>query len=454
MKIIVAGCGKVGDVLIKSLTDENHDVVVIDSNRFVLEQAAEFYDVMCVCGNCADYDTLKNADVKSADMFIAVTGSDELNMLGCFIAKKLGVKHTIARIRNPEYNANNEGFHFLKNQLDLSLAVNPELYAARELFNILKLPGAANIETFAGGKFEMIELILKENSVLDGMSLMEIRKKYSENFLVCVVRRGESVYIPDGNFVLNSGDKIGVTASPIQIERLLKKLSILRKQARNVMVLGGSTTAYYLSKLLIGSGNNVKIVDKNPQRCKELSEDIPEATVICGDGADREVLLEEGITSMDAFVALTGMDEENILISSFASSLNVPKIISKVNRSELGFIAEKLGLDCIVSPKMIITDIIVRYARALQNTEGSKMETLYKIMDGKAEAMEFIVEDSFKRSNIALKDIKMVKNSIIAGIIRGRKQIIPAGNDVILPGDRVVVIVAGKRYDDLADIIL
>ncbi len=454
MKIIVAGCGKVGDTLVNSLTDENHDVVVIDKSTDVLQQMTNQYDIMCVCGNCADYDTLKNADIKSANMFIAVTGSDELNMLSCFIAKRLGVEHTIARIRNPEYNDNSEGFNFLKQQLDLSIAVNPEQLAAGELFNILKLPSAVNIETFARRKFEMVELILKNDTLLDGMSLMEIRKRFSENFLVCVVRRGDKIYIPDGNFVLKSGDKIGLTASPNEIQRLLKKLSILQKQARNVMILGGSTTAYYLAKLLISSGNNVKIIDKDAKRCKELSSLLPDATVIFGDGAAQEILLEEGLDSMDAFVSLTGIDEENILISSFASSSNVPKVITKVNRMELIGIAEKLGLDCIVSPKTIITDIIVRYARALQSTTGSKMETLYKIMDGKAEAIEFIVEETFSRSNIPLKDLKMEKNSIISGIIRGRKLIIPSGNDVILPGDRVVVIVAGQHFDDLSDIIL
>lgn len=453
MKIIIAGCGKIGDILIKNLTAEGHDVVVIDRSQKVLQQITNLYDVMCVSGNCADYNTLINADVKHADIFIGVTGLDELNMLSCFIARKLGAKHTIARIRNHEYNDSNEGFNFLKQQLDISLVINPELLAARELFTILKFPSAVNIETFARRKFEMVELILKNDTVLDGMSLIEVRKKFSENFLVCAVRRDDKVYIPDGNFVLKAGDKIGLTASPTEIQRLLKKLSILKKQAKNVMILGGSRTAYYLSKLLLQSGNSVKIIEKDKTRCEELSVLLPDATIILGDGASQEILFEEGLLSMDAFVALTDIDEENILLSSFASLQNVPKVISKVNRNELATMSEKFGLDCIVSPKDLISSVCVRYARALQNTKGSKMETLYKIMDGKAEAVEFTVEDSFKNVNIPLRDLSTKKDTIIAGIIRGRKPIIPSGDDVIMPGDRVVVIVAGKNMDDLSDII-
>jgi len=453
MKIIIAGCGKVGDILIKNLTEEGHDVVAIDNDSVVLQDVINMYDVMCVCGNAADYDTLNDADIKSAQMFIAVTSSDELNMLSCLIAKRMGVEHTIARIRNPEYNDNGEGFAFLKQQLDISLAVNPELLAAQELLTVLKFPSAVNIETFARRKFEMVEIILKPDSVLDGMSLMDVRKKFVEKFLVCVVRRGENVIIPDGNFVLRAGDKVGLTAAPNEVQKLLKKLAILKKQARNVMILGASRTAYYLAKLLIASGNTVKIIDKEKAKCDELSRLLPEATIILGDGARQDVLNEEGLTSSDAFVALTGIDEENILISFYASSQNVPKVITKVNRPELASMAEKLGLDTIVSPKKITSDVIVRYARALQNSVGSKMETLYKIMDSKAEALEFIVEDGFKWVNIPLRELKTKKNTIIAGILRGKKAIIPSGDDTILSGDRVIVIATSRQIETLSDIV-
>jgi len=453
VKIIIAGCGKVGDILIENLTDEGHDVVAIDNNSDVLQDIINMYDVMCVCGNAADIDTLNDAGIKSAQMFIAVTSSDELNMLSCLIAKRMGVEHTIARIRNPEYNDKGEGFSFIKQQLELSLTINPELLAAQEILTVLKFPSAVNIETFARRKFEMIEIIIKQDTVLDGMSLIDVRKKFTENFLVCVVRRGENVIIPDGNFVLQAGDKIGLTAEPNEIQKLLKKLSILQKQARNVMILGASRTAYYLAKLLLASGNSVKIIDKEKAKCEMISKLLPDATVIFGDGAKQDILNEEGITSLDAFVALTGIDEENILISCYASSQNVSKVISKVNRPELGAMAEKLGLDTIVSPKKITADVIVRYARALQNSVGSKMETLYKIMDGKAEALEFIVEDGFKWENIPLRDLNTKKNVIIAGILRGKRAIIPSGDDVIISGDRVIIIATSKQIETLSDII-
>ncbi|MBR3300024.1 MAG: Trk system potassium transporter TrkA [Clostridia bacterium] len=453
MKIIIAGCGKVGDIIIKSLTAEGHEVTVIDSDNAVLQTVSNTYDVICIHGNCTDYDSLQEANVKNADMFVAVTGSDELNMLSCFIAKHLGTNHTIARIRNPEYNDNSQGSAFIKQQLDLSLVINPEMMAAQELFNILKLPSAVNIETFAKRKFEMIELMVKPDTLLDGIALSDLRKKMTEKFLICVVMRGDNVYIPDGNFVIKAGDRIGMTAEPVQIQKLLKKLSILQKQARKIMIIGASRVSYYLAKSLVASGNTVKIVEIDRKRCEEISRLLPGADIINGDGAEQDILLEEGINDMDAFVALTGMDEENILLSFYAYSLNLPKVITKVNRSELAKMADRLGLDSIVSPKKITADIIVRYARALQNSEGSKMETLYKIMSGKAEALEFIVEDSFNYVNIPLKDLDTKDNVIIAGIIRGRKSIIPTGDDFIAPDDRVIVISAGHIIEDLSDII-
>lgn len=452
MKIVVEGCGKIGTTILQSLLKEGHDLVAIDNNPAVVEEITNIYDAIGVCGNGADSDTLSEAGIEKADIFVAVTDSDELNMLSCFIAKRMGAKHTVARIRNPEYN--DQSLSFMRQQLDLTMSINPELLAAQELFHILKLPAATKIETFSRRNFEMIELHLKPDSPLDGVRLMDLRKKYKANFLICVVQRGEDVYIPDGNFELRSGDKIGLTATPAEIHRLLKMMGTLQKQARNVMILGASRTAYYLGKMLTSAGNAVKVVEKDLKRCTEFCEALPEAVVIQGDGALQELLYEEGIRSADAFVALTGMDEENILISFYAMSQNVPKVISKVNRDELTLMAEKLGLDCIVSPQRIIADVLVRYARALQNSVGSKVETLYNLMDGKAEALEFTVSAEFPAQNIPLKDMKLKPNILIGGIIRGRKPLIPTGNDVILAGDQVVVIARGHRLSDLSDIIL
>ena len=450
MKIIIVGCGKVGTSMLASLVDEGHDVVAIDNDASAITELTNVYDAMCVCGNGADSDTLKEAGAQDADLFAAVTKSDELNMLACFLAKKMGAKNTIARIRNPEYN--DKSLSFMRQHLELSVSINPELLAARELFNRLRMPGAVNIETFSGRSLEMIELLLKENSPLTGLSLSELRHKYKANFLICIVRRGEEVYIPDGNFVLQVGDHIAMTAAPSQGQKLFRMLGLMKKQSRNVMILGASRTSFYLARMLINMGASVTVIDKDHQRCKNFSETLPGAVVIEGDGAAQEVLLEEGLCSMDAFVALTGMDEENILISIFAASQNVHQVISKINRPELSSLAKRLGLDSIISPRKIISNYLCRYARALENSMGSEMETLYKLMDEKAEALEFIVRGGFKWLDIPLKDLSLKSNTLIAGIIRGRKTIIPSGDDRILPGDHVIVIAKGQRVSTLTDI--
>ncbi|MBE6738324.1 MAG: Trk system potassium transporter TrkA [Ruminococcaceae bacterium] len=451
MKIVIVGCGKIGKSLIASLVTEGHEVVVIDKKQEKVADAINIYDVIGVCGIGTDSVTLTEAGVDKADIFIAVTGSDELNMLSCYIAKTLGAENTVARIRDRAYNENSLGF--LQQKLNLSMSINPERFAAEDIYNVLKVPGAAHIETFSTRNFEIIELLLKEDSTLHNVKVMDLRKQYKANFLICAVQRGEEVFIPDGNFVLQSGDKIALTAPPTEILKLLRSLKITRKQARNVMILGGSRTAYYLAKMLLNSGNSVTIIDKDPVRCRELDEALPGATIIHGDGAQQEVLLEEGLKNMDAFISLTGMDEENILISYYAASQNVPKVITKVNRSEFVAVAGRMGLDTLVSPRRTITDVIVRYARALQNTVGNNVEKLYKIMDGNAEALMFNVNSDFEYIDIPLKNISFKKNLLIAGILRNRKASVPTGNDVIMAGDKVVVISTDHILYDLADII-
>lgn len=451
MKILIIGCGKIGSTILASLVSEGHDVVAVDNNPDVIAEMTNIYDVMGVCGNGADCDVLEEAGAASADLLVATTDSDELNMLSCHLAKCMGTDYTIARIRNPEYNDKSLGF--MKKHLNLDMSINPERLAAHELFNILKLPSAAKIETFSIRNFEMIELRLKPDSVLDGMKIIDLRSKFDAKFLICAVQRGEEAYIPDGNFVLKSGDKIGLTASPAEINKLLKEMGILQKKARNVMILGGSRTAYYLAKRLTLSGNSVTIVERDRKICEELCEALPKAVVINGDGAQQELLLEEGLHSWDAFVALTGMDEENLLVSSFVQSKNVPKVIAKVNREELIPLAEHWGIDCIVSPRKIISNILVKFARALENSVGSSVETLYKLMDDKVEALEFKVKADFGAINIPLKDLETKPNTLIAGIMRDRKPIIPTGEDVLLPDDKVVVLAANTRIHSLSDIL-
>ena len=394
---------------------------------------------------------MKEAGVETAELFVAVTGSDELNMLSCFLARKLGAKNTIARIRDHEYNDQSLGF--LKENLELSMAINPELLTAKELFNILKFPSAVKIETFSRGNLEMIEFRLKPDSVLDGMTLMEMRDKHKAKVLVCYVQRDDEIFIPDGNFALKSGDRIGLTASQNELEKFFRSLGTFKKRAKNVMIMGGSRTALYLAEMLTRIGSSVKIIEINADVCEQLSDALPEAVIIHGDGAQQELLLEEGIDSLDAFVALTGMDEENILISIFAASKNVPNVISKVNRDALDRMAQNLGLDCIVSPHKIIANVAMSFARALQNSLGSNIETLYQLADGKAEALEFNVKSDSKVINIPLKALQLKQSVLIAGILRGQKTIIPAGDDMILEGDNVIIIAAEHRLQDLDGIL-
>ncbi|MBR5308066.1 MAG: Trk system potassium transporter TrkA [Clostridia bacterium] len=451
MKIIIVGCGKIGLSVLRRLINEGHDVVAIDKSPEIIEEISTAYDAMCVVGNGADSDILEEAGAGDAELVVAVTGVDELNMLSCFLAKKMGAKHTISRIRTPEYN--DKSLVFLKEQLEISMALNPDSLAADELYKMLKLPGALSIDTFSRRSFEMIEIRLHDDSPFDGMTLMEIRKKFDAKFLVCTVQREDEVFIPDGNFVLRSGDKINFTAQQTEVLKLFGMLGLNQKQAKSVMIIGASRIAFYLAKQLIASGSTVKIVEQNREVCEKFASLLPQAIVIHGDGAKHDLLLEEGLLDTDAFITLTGMDEENILLAFYAASHNVPQVISKVNKPELVTLATTLGIDSIVSPIKIVSDIHSRYARALDNSLGSSVETLYKLCDGKAEALEFNVTSEFEYCDIPLKSLAMKKNTLICGIIRGRKNIIPNGDDVILPGDSVVVIAEGAMLSSLAEAI-
>lgn len=451
MKIIIVGCGKIGKSLAEKLVSEGHDVAVVDKSPEVIDDVTNAYDVMSLCGIGTDCEVLAEAGAARADIVIATTDSDELNMLSCYIARTLGAKYTIARIRDPEYNDKSLGF--MVTQLQLSAALNPEASVAHTIANILKFPSAVNIETFASRRFEIVEMILDDDSPLIGKNMIDLRKHSPGKFLICSVLRENEVIIPDGRFELKGGDRIAVTAAPMEIGKLLRSFGLITRKAKDVMILGASRIAYYLSQSLIASGHNVTVIDKNAKRCEEFAESLPGVTVIHGDGADQDMLIEEGLAQKDAFVSLTGFDENNILISYFASSQNVPKVIAKVNRPEFYPIAGKLGIDTIITPIQTVADEVVRYARALQNSVGSNVEKLYKIMDGKAEALEFNVSADFSHAGKALKEIKFKQNILIAGILRNRRPIVPNGDDVIMPGDKVIVIAANHRLYDLADII-
>ena len=452
MRIILVGCGKIGVALIGALVAEGHDMVVMDSRPEVLDELVNQYDVMCVVGNGADVEALREAGVDRTDLFIAVTGSDELNMLMCFLARRQGAGHTIARIRNPQYSDKSLGF--LRQQLDLSMAINPELLTAQELHHILKLPAASKVESFSRRSFEMVELRLKEDSPLVGQRLMDLRGRYKAMFLICVVQRENEVIIPRGDFTLAPGDRIGLTADRTELWKLLKATGLAKRQARNVTLLGGSRTAFYLSKMLLNSGSAVTLIDTDRAICHKFSDQLPGIRTYCGDGTQQELLREAGILEQDAFVTLTGMDEENILLAYYAKSQQVSQVIAKVNRDEMAAMAEQMGLEKVVTPKSIVVNVVLRYARALQSATGSSIENLYQLMDGKAEALEFIVKEEAAYTGIPLKALRLKKNILIAGILRDRKAIIPGGEDMILPDDRVVVIASQHRLNTLAEILL
>ena len=452
MKIIIFGCGKIGRTIIESLVDEGHDIVAVDREKSVIDEVTDIYDVMGLCGNGVDSDTMTEAGVEDTELFIAVTGSDELNMLACFLAKKMGAKYTLARIRNPEYN--DESLSIMKQYLDLSVALTPEKLVAKEIYDNLRYPSSVKVESFSNRALDIVELHIGESSPFAGITLMELRKQYTESFLVCCVLRDGNVYIPDGNFRLEAGDKIGLTASRSEIHKLLKSIGLPSKHPKNVIIMGGGRISYYLTKMLIPAGVNVKIIEIDKNTCHDIALALPEATVIMGDSMKPEILLEEGVATTDAFIALTGKDETNILTSFFVAGQTLSTIISKINRPDLYSSAEKMGLECIVSPQHTVSNVVSSYVRALQNSVGSNVETLYKIMDGKAEVLEFKVSDDFRDTDTALRDMKLKGNILIAGIIRGRKPIIPTGNDVIMKGDRVIVLAAGHLLGDLSDIIL
>lgn len=450
MKVVVVGDGKVGGTLTEQLSREGHDVTVIDKNRKVVDGAANVLDVMAICGNGASHLVQIEAGVPKADLLIAATNSDELNMLCCLVAKKLGARHTIARVRNPEYN---DQLEYMREELGLSMAINPEYAAAREMFRMLRFPSALRIETFSRGKIELVEIRLREGSALDGLCLRDLAGRYKVKVLVCAVERGDEVIIPSGEFVLAPGDRINLAAAPVEIEKFFRALDILKQEARSVMIVGGSRVAYYLARMMLEIGVRVKIIDRDPQRCSELCGLLPKAIIIQGDGADQDLLLEEGIAETDAFVALTGIDEENIILSMYAASQKTGKVISKVNRSSLIPLVQGTGLESIISPKEITANRIISFVRALQNSLGSNVETLYKVVGGRVEALEFRAKENSPLIGIPLKDLRFRPNLLIAGIARGRSTIFPGGDDAIRADDRVIVVTTNTQLRDLSDIL-
>lgn len=452
MQIVIVGLGKVGRALTEQLTAEGHDIVAIDCDAGRTEDIMNVYDVRGVAGNGACYDVQQEAFETGADLLIATTSSDEINMLACLVAKKIGTRHTIARIRDPEYERQ---LRIMRGELGLSMIINPEKATAREIARVLRFPSAIKLERFCRGRFELIEYRLNPGNPLIGMALSDLYRNIHVKILICAVARGRDIVIPGGSFTLQEGDKIYLTATPRDLGDFFRRLGIFKARANNVMVVGASSMAYYLIKELRDIRMHITVIDSSAERCRLMSERLPGVLVIHGDAADSELLNEEGLADMDAFVALTGLDETNIILSMYAAQGDRCKVVAKVNRPSFAELATANGmLDSVVSTATVTSESILQYVRAMQNSLGSNIKALHRVVGGRVEALEFIVPGKAPYVNIPLKDLPIRQEVLLAGIVRQNGQaIIPSGSDTLQPGDDVVVITTGARINDLRDIL-
>lgn len=450
MNIVIAGGGKVGEILIKKLSSEGHDLTLIDPNLQTLEKSIERYDIMSYNGNSASYDVLKQAGIKEADLLIAAAGSDEINLLTCFTAHNINPNiRTIARIRNPEYDTQS---YIMRDDFALSMSFNPEKSTANEIRRLLKYPGFLKRDTFAKGRVEIVELKVDEKSPLCNLPLKDLISVTKCKVLICVVLREGKAIAPDGNFILEADDKILVSAPAQNMSILLKSLGIVTHKARKVLIAGGSTVSYYLATYLEKAGIAVRIIEKDMERCRELAAKLPNATIVHGDASSQNVLESEGISETDALITLTGMDELNLVISFFGNVCKVPKIVTKLNHLNNNYVLDNLEVGSIVSPKEIATDNIVRYVRAMSNLSGAAV-TVHSIAEGKAEAIEFRVDSETRHIGKPLKDIALRQGVLICCITHEMETEIPAGDSSFSLGDTVIVVVsAGTMIMKLNDI--
>ena len=451
MNIMIVGCGKVGQTLAQHLNEDGNNVTVIDTDDKLVSDVAARLDVMGYVGNGATHTLQQEAGIEKTDLLIAVTGSDELNLLCCLIAKKESNCQTVARVKNPAYSTETA---YLKDELGLAMVINPEHAAATEIARVLRFPSAIKIETFAHGRVELFKYKIPEGSRLSGMAVKDVVAKLSCDVLVCTVEREDETYIANGNFVFAEKDIISVIASPKNASDFFKAIGYKNRAVRTVMAVGGGETSQYLCSILHRSGISVKLIEKDQKKCESLCVKYPEVDVIHGDASDQALLLEEGIDTVGAFVALTGIDEENILLSLFAKSAGAGKVVTKINRIAFDDVIKHLDLDTTIYPKNITADSILRYVRAMKNSLGSNMETLYSIVPGQVEAAEYTVGEDSSVTGIPLMQMKKKPDILVAAIIRGGKVLIPRGSDVISAGDRVVVVSRTKTMDDIADMLL
>ena len=453
MRIVVVGAGKVGRVLTEQLAAEKHDIVVIDQDSDLIESIVNIYDVRGVAGNGGCYDIQKDAFEDGADLLIATTSSDETNILACLVAKKLGTPHTIARIRNPEYE---KQLHFMREELGLSMVVNPEKATAREIARVLRFPSAIKREQFCRQRFELVEYRINEGNPLVGLQLSDLYRNIRVKILICAVARGQQTIIPTGATVLQKGDKIYLTASARELESFFRKLKIFKARANNIMIVGASRIAYYLVKELQDIQKRMTVIDSNAARCQAMSEKFPGVLVIHGDGADSELLSEERISEMDAFVPLTGLDETNIILAMYANQFPNCKVVAKINRPSFADLANQKGLvDSVVSTAAVTSETIARYVRAMQNSfDSDNIKTLHRLVGGRVEALEFNVGSGLPFIGVPLKDLNLREGLLVAGIVRQNgAPVIPSGADALQEGDDVVIVTTDTTLHALRDIV-
>ena len=452
LNIIIVGVGKVGTVLADTLSKEGNNVTIVDKNAEVVSKLTDMYDIMGVAGNGSSYSTLIDAGIETADLIIAVTDSDELNLLCCTLAKKVGNCSSIARVRNPDYSGE---LSYLRDKLGISVIINPELESAREINRIAHFPSAISVNAFARGSVDMIKFKIPADSILCGQKLMDFEKLELKNVLVSVVERDDKLIIPNGSFELCENDIVSVIASPRDAYKFFRKIGLRSKRINSAMIIGGGKTSFYLAKYLVQSGISVKIIESNLARCNELSELLPESVIIVnGNGTDEAILRQEDLPQTDVFIPLTGIDEENVLLSLYSMKIAPHiKAITKVNHINFSSVINELDLGSIIYPRFMTAEMILKYVRGKKNSKGSNIETLYRMFDDRVEAIEFRIDSDAEFTNVALKDLKLKDNLLVASIIRNGKSFMPTGDDCLKAGDAVIIVTTHSGFDNISDII-
>lgn len=449
LNIIIVGCGVVGTALVEQLVLENHDITVVDTSPQKVQKITDMYDVMGVVGNGASFSVQKDAGIIDADLIIAVTDSDELNLLCCTVASRVGHCATIAKVRNPEYS---HELNHIKDKLGLAMIVNPEYEASREIYKILCLPTALEVTSFAHGKADLVKIRIPHGNILDGMTLAQLGKS-TNDVLICGVERDKQIYIPTGDFELKAGDMISFVAPAKKVSDFFKHIGFKTNKVKNTMIIGGGDAGYYLAKRLSDNGIDVCLIDKDKERCEELATLLPKVVIINGNGVDEDLLNEEGIQSAESFVTLTGSDEENILLTVHAKQFSNAKLVTKINKIRFKDAINNLDIGSVIYPRYITSEAIIAYVRAKNASKGSNVETLYHLFDHRVEAVEFKIDKESKVTNTPIMKLKLKDNLLICFIFRRGKVIIPSGQDCILPGDSVMIVTTHSGFNDISNIL-